>query len=230
MSMSDFHPELWNPTWSVRTILVIRDLVKYASASVLGKLRVGLTALGGVPQVGLVSFMNSEENTTGGLMNVSAAERVKFAKLSLGSCLAASGPSAAVGAKLGEAFPALPALAHARAAAGWPPPRLPPLPPTAGQLKAAAEARAAAEAGRAAAGAKAEAAAENATSGGGGGGSTDGGEAVAVSSTCIEEPAKAPLSKGQKKKEKERRKRGAEIAAAAATGGEGAAGRGAAEE
>ncbi len=22
MSMSDFHPELWNPTWSVRTILV----------------------------------------------------------------------------------------------------------------------------------------------------------------------------------------------------------------
>jgi hypothetical protein len=55
---------------------------------------------------------------------VSAAERVKFAKLSLGSCLAASGPSAAVGAKLGEAFPALPALAHARAAAGWPRPRL----------------------------------------------------------------------------------------------------------
>lgn len=171
--------------------------------------------------------MNSEENTTGGLMNVSAAERVKFAKLSLGSCLAASGPSAAVGAKLGEAFPALPALAHARSAAGWPPPRLPPLPPTVGQLKAAAEARAAAEAERAAAGAKAESSAVAGDVASGGGGGTGGGEAAAASSS--EEPPKAPLSKGQKKKEKERRKREAEVLAAAAAG-EGVAGRGAAEE
>jgi ubiquitin-conjugating enzyme E2 J2 len=38
MSMSDFHPELWNPSWSVATILT-----------------------------GVVSFMTSEEVTTGGI-------------------------------------------------------------------------------------------------------------------------------------------------------------------
>ena len=56
-SMSDFHPELWNPMWSTRSILT-----------------------------GLVSFMNSEDITTGG---VKAAEstRIASAKESLKYCI-----------------------------------------------------------------------------------------------------------------------------------------------
>ena len=52
MSMSDFHPESWNPMWSVSTIIQ-----------------------------GVQSFMASEELTTGGL-KASEADRKKFAKLS----------------------------------------------------------------------------------------------------------------------------------------------------
>ncbi|CAM9246160.1 unnamed protein product, partial [Ectocarpus fasciculatus] len=53
MSMSDFHPELWNPLWGVRTILVA-----------------------------MLSFMNSEELTTGG-MEATAPQRVEYAQRSL---------------------------------------------------------------------------------------------------------------------------------------------------
>lgn len=53
MSMSDFHPELWNPTWSVATILT-----------------------------GVVSFMTSEEVTTGGI-TASEDERKRLAKESI---------------------------------------------------------------------------------------------------------------------------------------------------
>jgi ubiquitin-conjugating enzyme E2 J2 len=53
MSMSDFHPELWNPVWSVRTILV-----------------------------GMLSFMNSDEQTTGGIV-ASDIERRDAARASL---------------------------------------------------------------------------------------------------------------------------------------------------
>jgi ubiquitin-conjugating enzyme E2 J2 len=56
-SMSDFHPELWNPMWSIRHILT-----------------------------GLVSFMNSDEITTGGV-SASEAHRIEFAKASLKDCL-----------------------------------------------------------------------------------------------------------------------------------------------
>ena len=52
MSMSDFHPESWNPMWSVGTILQ-----------------------------GIVSFMTSEEVTTGGLQ-ASSADRKKLAQVS----------------------------------------------------------------------------------------------------------------------------------------------------
>lgn len=52
MSMSDFHPELWNPMWSVATILT-----------------------------GVVSFMTSEELTTGGL-RAPESERKRLAGLS----------------------------------------------------------------------------------------------------------------------------------------------------
>ena len=54
MSMSDFHPESWNPMWSVATIIQ-----------------------------GVQSFMASDELTTGGL-KASAVDRKKFAKLSMG--------------------------------------------------------------------------------------------------------------------------------------------------
>lgn len=54
MSMSDFHPESWNPMWSVATIIQ-----------------------------GVQSFMVSDELTTGGL-KASEADRKKFAKLSMG--------------------------------------------------------------------------------------------------------------------------------------------------
>mmetsp|Transcript_26236 Transcript_26236/g.72032 ORF Transcript_26236/g.72032 Transcript_26236/m.72032 type:complete len:280 (-) Transcript_26236:655-1494(-) len=53
MSMSDFHPESWNPMWSVATIIQ-----------------------------GIQSFMASEELTTGGL-KASEVDRKKFAKLSM---------------------------------------------------------------------------------------------------------------------------------------------------
>ena len=52
MSMSNFHPESWNPMWSVSTIIQ-----------------------------GIQSFMASDELTTGG-MKASEADRKKFAKLS----------------------------------------------------------------------------------------------------------------------------------------------------
>ncbi|MGK3738070.1 MAG: ubiquitin-conjugating enzyme E2 J2 [Bacillariaceae sp.] len=53
MSMSDFHPESWNPLWSVATIIQ-----------------------------GVQSFMDSEELTTGGL-KASESDRKKYAKLSI---------------------------------------------------------------------------------------------------------------------------------------------------
>lgn len=52
MSMSDFHPESWNPLWSVATIIQ-----------------------------GVQSFMASDELTTGGL-KASVSDREQFAKLS----------------------------------------------------------------------------------------------------------------------------------------------------
>jgi len=56
-SMSDFHPESWEPSWSIRTILG-----------------------------GFVSFMNGNEITTGGV-DAPAAVRVKYAKQSLSHCI-----------------------------------------------------------------------------------------------------------------------------------------------
>lgn len=53
MSMSDFHPESWNPAWAVRTIIL-----------------------------GIQSFMASDELTTGGITSP-PSEREKFAKLSI---------------------------------------------------------------------------------------------------------------------------------------------------
>lgn len=53
MSMSDFHPESWNPMWSVATIIQ-----------------------------GVQSFMASDELTTGGL-KATEADRKKFSKLSM---------------------------------------------------------------------------------------------------------------------------------------------------
>ena len=53
LTISDWHPESWNPVWKVESILY-----------------------------GLMSFMLSEENSIGS-MHVSAAERKKFAKDSL---------------------------------------------------------------------------------------------------------------------------------------------------
>ena len=52
-SMSDFHPELWSPMWSIKSIIM-----------------------------GLISFFNSEEITTGGV-RATKQQRVKAAKLSL---------------------------------------------------------------------------------------------------------------------------------------------------
>ena len=54
MSMSDFHPESWNPMWSVATIIQ-----------------------------GVQSFMASDELTTGGL-KATEADRKKFSKFSMG--------------------------------------------------------------------------------------------------------------------------------------------------
>ena len=53
MSFSNFHPELWNPAWGVSTIII-----------------------------GLISFMNTEDMTTGG-MRASYNERKAFAAKSL---------------------------------------------------------------------------------------------------------------------------------------------------
>jgi ubiquitin-conjugating enzyme E2 J2 len=53
MSMSDFHPESWNPLWSVATIIQ-----------------------------GVQSFMDSDELTTGGL-KASESDRKKYAELSI---------------------------------------------------------------------------------------------------------------------------------------------------
>jgi ubiquitin-conjugating enzyme E2 J2 len=53
MSMSDFHPELWNPMWGVRSILIA-----------------------------MLSFMNGEELTTGG-MTATDGQRVECARRSL---------------------------------------------------------------------------------------------------------------------------------------------------
>lgn len=46
MSMSDYHPESWNPTWNVQTIII-----------------------------GLISFMCSEERTTGCIITSDAEKR-----------------------------------------------------------------------------------------------------------------------------------------------------------
>jgi len=54
MSMSDYHPELWNPAWTVQALLI-----------------------------GLQSFMYEESNQIGGLQ-ASAAERKRLAKASIG--------------------------------------------------------------------------------------------------------------------------------------------------
>ncbi|CCH46591.1 Ubiquitin-conjugating enzyme E2 [Wickerhamomyces ciferrii] len=54
LSMSDYHPDLWNPAWSVATILT-----------------------------GLLSFMTGDEDTTGSL-RTSELTRKKFARASLG--------------------------------------------------------------------------------------------------------------------------------------------------
>ena len=53
MSFSDFHPELWNSQWGVSTIII-----------------------------GLISFMNTEEMTTGG-MRASSDERRRLALASM---------------------------------------------------------------------------------------------------------------------------------------------------
>ena len=53
MSMSDFHPESWSPAWSISKVLI-----------------------------GLVSFMNSEEASTGCVMTSSETKR-QYAKASL---------------------------------------------------------------------------------------------------------------------------------------------------
>ena len=53
MSFSNFHPELWNPAWGVLTIII-----------------------------GLISFMNTEEITTGG-MRANFMERRAYAAKSL---------------------------------------------------------------------------------------------------------------------------------------------------
>ena len=57
MSMSDYHPESWNPTWNVQTIII-----------------------------GLVSFMCTDERTAGCIISTDQDKRV-FAKNSLDYCL-----------------------------------------------------------------------------------------------------------------------------------------------
>ena len=89
-SFSDFHPELWNPMWSIRTILT-----------------------------GLVSFMNSEELTTGG-MEASTEYRVETARNSLRHCMEVDEVSKTLFDKQ------LKAIDHERCSAledQWPPPR-----------------------------------------------------------------------------------------------------------
>jgi ubiquitin-conjugating enzyme E2 J2 len=88
-SYSDFHPELWCPAWNIRTILV-----------------------------GLVSFMNSEEATTGEVI-ASHAERVRFAQESVSYCVEKDAEASTLFAA------ALDDLVQRRAELGqlWPPPR-----------------------------------------------------------------------------------------------------------
>ena len=88
-SFSDFHPELWNPVWSIRTILT-----------------------------GLVSFMNAEELTTGG-MEASSTCRVQFAKNSLRHCMESDETAIGLFGKQ------LDAMAQERSDLNddWPPPR-----------------------------------------------------------------------------------------------------------
>ena len=57
MSMSDYHPESWNPTWNVQTIII-----------------------------GLVSFMCTDERTAGCIISTDQEKRV-LAKNSLDFCL-----------------------------------------------------------------------------------------------------------------------------------------------
>jgi ubiquitin-conjugating enzyme E2 J2 len=54
LTMSDFHPSLWNPSWSVSTILN-----------------------------GLLSFMVSEETTTGSIKTSTAEKKIYAAKAHL---------------------------------------------------------------------------------------------------------------------------------------------------
>lgn len=88
-SYSDFHPELWCPAWNIRTILV-----------------------------GLVSFMNSEEATTGEEI-ASHSERVQYAQTSLQYCVEKDAEAKAIfGTELEN-------LNRQRDGLGqlWPPPR-----------------------------------------------------------------------------------------------------------
>ena len=93
MSMSDFHPELWNPTWSVVMIIV-----------------------------GLASFWNSDEQTTGGVKADDRTRKV-LAQRSLSSVMKEDG--------MLELFPTLNDIFVERAGFGpmedgifdWPPPR-----------------------------------------------------------------------------------------------------------
>jgi ubiquitin-conjugating enzyme E2 J2 len=89
-SYSDFHPELWCPAWNIRTILV-----------------------------GLVSFMNSEEATTGEVI-ASHVERVRFAQASVSYCVEKDTEASTLFAAV-----ALDDLVKQRAELGqlWPPPR-----------------------------------------------------------------------------------------------------------
>jgi pantothenate kinase len=105
MSMSDFHPELWNPMWTIKTILV-----------------------------GLASFMNGDESTTGGITGgkdeADPTERRRLARASLAGLRE--------GDKLaGEIFgDVLGALEEERAGGGWPPVRVVSTPPATAEAEA----------------------------------------------------------------------------------------------
>jgi ubiquitin-conjugating enzyme E2 J2 len=92
-SLSDFHPELWNPMWTTRSIIT-----------------------------GLVSFMNSNEITTGG-MDEPASHRIVFAKKSLQYCMEQDPLAMQIFSEF------LTNLRNSRSGMGdsWPPPRPPPM-------------------------------------------------------------------------------------------------------